>query len=128
MNLEQFNSLLAAMTEGRDGLSDIIFIPVRPPQIACYERLNAFESDLAEKVVSQGFTEQVAALLMRGSERLAEHLRTDGSCDCSHELPTGNRFRVNVYRQAGTDARARDAQIAKRHPAVGEPRAPARLQ
>lgn len=100
---EEFNELLATMIQGAEGLSDLLFIPGRRPQIACFERLRSYE---AGRAVDAKFTEQAAALLMEGNERLAETLRDQGSCDCSHELPNGSRFRVNIYRQCGTLALA----------------------
>jgi twitching motility protein PilT len=101
MSQAQFDQLLAAMIEGGTGISDLLFIPGRPPQMESYGHLRPYEGGLTEPVITPQFTEQLAAILMDGNERLAEDLRTNGSCDCSHALPGVARFRVNVYRQNG---------------------------
>lgn len=101
MNKDHLNKLLAAMLEGGAGLSDLLFIPGRPPQTTRYGRLHAYTGDLAEAVVSVQFTEQLAALLIDGNALLTESLQKHGSCDCSHSLPGIARFRANIYRQNG---------------------------
>ncbi|MBI3880408.1 MAG: PilT/PilU family type 4a pilus ATPase [Verrucomicrobia bacterium] len=101
MNKDLFDLLLAAMLEGGAGISDLLFIPGRPPQLDCYGRLRPFEGGFTEAAISPQLTEQIAAILMEGNERLAENLKLHGSCDCSYALPGVARFRVNVYRQSG---------------------------
>ena len=101
MNKDKFNQLLVAMLEGRPGLSDLLFIPGRPPQMDCYGKLHAYAGPLTEPVVTPQFAEQLAAILIDGNTLLTESLRTQGSCDCSYALPGVARFRVNVYRQSG---------------------------
>ena len=101
MNKDLLNKLLAAMLEGGAGLSDLLFIPGRPPQMDCYGRLHAYAGTLIEPMVTPQLTEQLATILMAGNALLAESLRNHGSCDCSYALPGIARFRVNVYRQNG---------------------------
>jgi len=101
MNKDQLNTLLTAMLDGGKGLSDLLFIPGRPPQMTCYGRLHAYSGDLAERVVSIPFVDQLAAILIDGNALLAENLRTHGSCDCSYVLTGVARFRANIYRQNG---------------------------
>ena len=101
MNKDLLNKLLAAMLEGGAGLSDLLFIPGRPPQMDCFGKLQAYVGPLTEPVVSPQFTEQLATIVMDGNALLAESLRNHGSCDCSYVLPGVARFRVNVYRQNG---------------------------
>ena len=101
MNKDHLNKLLAAMLEGQPALSDLLFIPGRPPQMDCYGKLHSYTGNLTEPVVSPHFVEQLATLLMDGNALLLENLRRDGSCDCSYALDGIARFRVNVYRQNG---------------------------
>lgn len=101
MNKDQFNKLLAAMLDGGTGLSDLLFIPGRPPQTTSYGRLQPYSGDLAEPLISSQFTEQLAAVLIDGNALLTESLQKNGSCDCSYAIPDIARFRVNVYRQNG---------------------------
>ncbi len=101
MNKDTFNQLLAAMLEGQPGLSDLLFIPGRPPQVDCYGKLHPYQGTLTEPLLSTQWVQQIAGLLLDGNERLAQSIRTDGSCDCSYALEGVARFRVNVYRQNG---------------------------
>jgi twitching motility protein PilT len=101
MNKERFNLLLAAMLDSGNGLSDLLFIPGRPPQMDCYGRLHPYKGDLTEPVVSPQLTGQLAHIIMEDSALLAESLRQHGSCDCSYALPGVARFRVNIYCQSG---------------------------
>ena len=101
MTRVQFNELLVAMLEGGDGLSDLLFIPGRPPQMDYYGRLRPYEGNLTEPLVSPKLTAALAAILMDGNDVLAGNLRKHGSCDCSYALPDIARFRVNIYRQGG---------------------------
>lgn len=101
MTKEQFNELLVAMLDGGDGLSDLLFIPGRPPQMDCYGRLRPYAGNLTEPLLRPQLTAALAAILMDGNDLLAEKLRQQGSCDCSYALPDIARFRVNIYRQGG---------------------------
>ncbi len=104
MNKERFDQLLTAMIAGDAGISDLLFIPGRPPQMDCYGKLRAHAGNLTEPVVSPQLAGEIAAVIMDGNARLAEDLRVHGSCDCSYVLPGAARFRVNVYRQNGQPA------------------------
>jgi twitching motility protein PilT len=101
MDKERFNQLLTAIILDGTGISDLLFIPGRPPQMDRYGQLHAYKGRLAEPLVSSQFTEQLAGLLIEGNERLGKELLSNGSCDCSYDLPGAARFRVNVYRQNG---------------------------
>jgi len=99
---ELLDRLLSAMlVAGGNGLSDILFVPGRSPQMDCYRTLRPFDKVLDEPVVTPELTQQIAAILMEDSEHLTENLRLNGSCDCSYTLPNGARFRGNIYRQSG---------------------------
>lgn len=101
MNKDQFDQLLAAMIQSEAGISDLLFVPGRPLQMACYGQLRPYAGPHAESLVTTQFAEQLATLLINGSRLLADHLETHGSCDCSYALSDVARFRVNVYRQSG---------------------------
>ena len=81
MNKDLFNQLLAAMLEGEPGISDLLFIPGRPPQMDSYGKLHPYEGALIEPVVTPQLAEQLATIVMDNNERLAEDLRANGSCD-----------------------------------------------
>lgn len=104
MNKERFNDLLIAMILCENGISDLLFIPGRVPQMSCYGRLRSYTSDLISEPVSAEMTAQLAEILMDGNALVAENYRKHGSCDCSYAVPGVARFRVNVYSQAGRRA------------------------
>ena len=101
MNKDQFDQLLVAMLKCEAGISDLLFIPGRPPQMDCYRSLRPFTGAPSELMVSPQMAEDLAGILMAGSELLVENLRKHGSCDCSYALPGTARFRANIYRQNG---------------------------
>src|ERR1043165_4194387 len=101
MNKDQVNKLLAAMLDGANGLSDLLFIPGRPAQTTSYGRLHPYTGDLTEPILTPQFAEQLAALVIDGNALLTENLQKHGSCDCSYAIPEVARFRVHVYRQNG---------------------------
>lgn len=101
MNKERFDDLLIAMVLCENGISDLLFIPGRVPQMSCYGRLRSYTSDLITEPVTNELTAQLAEILMDGSALAAENYRKHGSCDCSYAVPGVARFRVNIYSQAG---------------------------
>lgn len=104
MNKERFNGLLAAMIRCEDGISDLLFIPGRVPQLSCYGRLRPYTGELMTEPVSAEMTGQLAEILIDGNALIAENYRQHGSCDCSYAVPGVARFRVNIYSQAGHHA------------------------
>ncbi len=101
MNKERFNDLLIAMVLCESGLSDLLFIPGRVPQMSCYGQLRSYTSDLITEPVTAEMTAQLAEILMDGNTLVAESYQRNGSCDCSYAVPGVARFRVNIYSQAG---------------------------
>jgi twitching motility protein PilT len=102
MTKELFDRLLAGMlTAGGPGLSDVLFVAGKPPQMDCFRTLRSYEGVLESPMVTPEMTDQIAAILMEDSQHLAEGLKTTGSCDCSYALPNSARFRGNIYRQSG---------------------------
>jgi twitching motility protein PilT len=104
MNKERLDELLIAMILCESGISDLLFIPGRVPQLSCYGRLRSYTSDLITEPVSAEMTGHLAEILMDGNALVAENFRKHGSCDCSYAVPGVARFRVNIYSQAGQRA------------------------
>lgn len=98
---EELNRLLAAMIQSADGISDLLFVATRPPQVEVYGKLKPFA---AEPVLTSGRVEGLAGAIINGNPRLMEDMFNRGSCDCSYALPDGCRFRVNIYKQNGNFA------------------------
>jgi twitching motility protein PilT len=95
--------LIASMLHGRDGVSDLIFSPDRPPQIELKGelielRFQGFELLTPDQVV------QISEDLIGHNPVAAEQLTRDGSADLSYALPGVARFRVNIFRQRASYA------------------------
>lgn len=104
MNKDRFNDLLIAMILCESGISDLLFVPGRVPQMSCYGKLRSYTSDLISEPVTAEMTAELAEILMDGNALVAENYRKNGSCDCSYAVPGVARFRVNIYSRAGQRA------------------------
>ena len=90
--------LIAAMLEGREHVSDLIFSPNRPPQIEAKGELIETPFQGLERLTSQQVVE-IAEDLINGNPVAIEQMKRDGSADLSYALPGVSRFRVNIFRQ-----------------------------
>jgi twitching motility protein PilT len=97
----ELDALLAAMLQTAEGISDLLFVAGKPPQMEIHGRLKSFE---AEPVLNSARIEALARAMIKGNPRLLQDLTERGSCDCSYSLSSMSRFRVNVYRQNGNYA------------------------
>jgi twitching motility protein PilT len=104
MDRQTVDSLLTGMLESADGVSDLLFISGKPPLVEVHGRLSDFPIDTPESVLTPALIEQIAGLIMNGSERLRLEFSTSGSCDCSYAIENLARFRVNIYKQNGRHA------------------------
>ena len=98
---EQLDQLLAAMVQSAEGVSDLLFVTGKPPQVEAHGKLKPYELEPPESVLTSKRVEGLAGTIINGNERLFQDLMTRGSCDCSYALENFCRFRVNVYRQNG---------------------------
>jgi len=96
------NFVLKKMLGAHPNISDLNFTVGRPCQVAGDGRLHAAEIGLGTGVLTPSQTEDLALALIDDNRRLLMDLLRHGSCDLSHHLPDGPRFRVNVFSQQGT--------------------------
>jgi len=101
---EELDRLLAAMIQSADGISDLLFVAGKPPQVEVHGWLQPFALDPPETVFTSARIEGVAGAIMNDNPRLMQDLMERGSCDCSYSLKNFCRFRVNIYRQNGNFA------------------------
>lgn len=101
---EELDQLLATMIDSAQGISDLLFVAGRRPQVEVYGHLESYGPDTPEAVLTSPRIESLARTIMDGNPKLAEDLAKRGSCDCSYALPQSHRFRVNIYRQNGNHA------------------------
>ena len=97
---DELNRLLAVMVQSYEDISDLLFVPGKPPQVEVHGELETPKvegwpapPDDAQRI------EAIARIIIDGSPKLLQDLDQLGSCDCSYTLPDKCRFRVNIYRQ-----------------------------
>jgi twitching motility protein PilT len=97
----ELEGLLTKMLQTSEGISDLLFITGKPPQMEIHGRLLPFES---EAVLNSDRIENLARTIINNNPRHLQDLAEHGSCDCSYALAGLGRFRINVYRQNGNYA------------------------
>ena len=102
-SIAELDSLLTALIQSVEGISDLLFVTGKPPLAEIHGRLLP-PPNSAEPVLTSERIEGLARAIMSGNERLAGDLAKTGSCDCSYSLTGVCRFRVNIYRQNGHHA------------------------
>lgn len=104
MARQQLDALISTMIQTAEGISDLLFVVGRPPQVEIYGKLKAVEVDPLNPILTPEQTEQIAVTLLAGSERLYHDFMGTGSCDTSYAVPNVARFRVNIFRQNAAHA------------------------
>ena len=93
--------LIAAMLQQREGVSDLIFSPGRPPQVESKGELIPLPFRGFE-ILNPAQTLCIAQDLVANNATAAADLQKNGSADLSYAIENIARFRVNVFRQRGT--------------------------
>ena len=104
ISTQELDVLLTAMIHSAEGISDLLFVADRPPQMEIHGKIKPFGADASAVVLTSARIESLARAIINGNPRLLEDLAKSGSCDCSYSLPELCRFRVNIYRQNGNFA------------------------
>ena len=98
------DSVLTDMLNVTDGVSDLLFVVGRPPQIEVYGKLRGVDVPGFMPTLQGPHTQAIAQKLMGDNERLKSDFKNNGSCDTSYAVPNVARFRVNIYRTNGNHA------------------------
>ena len=104
ISVEELDRLLAAMIQSAEGVSDLLFVAGKPPQVEAYGKLRPFSSTPPVAGLTSARVESLARTIINNNPRLLQDLAETGSCDCSYALVNFCRFRVNIYRQNGNYA------------------------
>jgi twitching motility protein PilT len=112
--IARLNELLAKMAQHDKGVSDLLFISGKPPQVEVDGTLESLPEAWPDPVLAGAQIESLARVIINGNPTLQRDLTERGSCDCSYELPDQTRFRVNIYRQGGNHAMV----LRRLHPKV----------
>jgi twitching motility protein PilT len=101
---QELDDLLKAMIHSAEGISDLLFVASRPPQMEIHGKIKPLGGDTPAPALTSERIEGLARAIIKGNPRLLEDLAKSGSCDCSYSLPELCRFRVNIYKQNGNFA------------------------
>jgi twitching motility protein PilT len=104
ISTKELDDLLTAMIQSAEGISDLLFVANRTPQVEVHGRLKPVAPESPEAVLTSARIEGLAKAIINNNARLLEDLASHGSCDCSYSLQDNCRFRVNIYRQNGNYA------------------------
>jgi twitching motility protein PilT len=98
---DELNRLLTALIQSVSGISDVLFVAGKPPQVEVHGSLESPALVPAEPVLTAPRIEFLAGAILSDHPKLLRNLAEHGSCDCSYQLNQLCRFRVNIYRQSG---------------------------
>ena len=96
--------LLTEMMNSRQGVSDLLFVNRKFPQIEAFGKLKAAQVEGWNEALTPERIKELAGYFMSGEPRLRDDFETAGSCDCSYAIENVARFRVNIYKQNGAPA------------------------
>ena len=100
----QVDELLTGMMNSEAGVSDLLFVAGKQPQVEVFGKLKPAGVPGWDHLLTPEETKRLAGFLMDGNERLRGDYDKLGSCDCSYEVKGVARLRVNIYKQNGASA------------------------
>jgi len=98
------DEIITAMVNSADGVSDLLFVVGRPPQVEVYGKLKGVDIEGLTPALNPSHVKAIAEKMMGDNERLFADLKNNGSCDTSYAVPDLARFRVNIFKQNGNHA------------------------
>lgn len=98
------DNIIATMVNAEEGVSDLLFVVGRPPQVEAFGKLRGVAIEGLHPALAPAHIEGIALKLLQGNERLTNDLKNFGSCDTSYSVPDVARFRVNVFKNNGNHA------------------------
>ena len=123
MKKQQVDSILTAMLESYDGVSDLLMTVDKPFQVEASGVLQPVNLKPQIESITPFQAEIFALNLINGDRRLTTALVREGSCDSSYQLAGKARFRVNIFSQKGYYSIVM-RQLATRIPTVEELKLP----
>jgi len=97
----ELDYILSRMMESYPGVSDLLFVVDRPPQVEAFGELKPVKLVPPISRLVPYHTEIIALTLLQNNPRLIQHLHEFGSCDLSYSIHRKARFRVNIFSQRG---------------------------
>src|SRR2546425_1167869 len=99
MTKETIDQLFSAMLEMGTGVSDLLFVPGKPPLAEIDGRLHEFPVDTTGGVLGVEQVRKLADHIIGEDKRLSREFDMLGSCDRSYAIEGVARFRVNIFKQ-----------------------------
>ena len=99
MKKQQVDSILSAMLESYDGVSDLLLTVDKPFQVEASGQLKPVTLEPSIETITPFQAEMFALNLVNADRRLTTTLVREGSCDSSYQLAGKARFRVNIFSQ-----------------------------
>src|SRR5881394_2805932 len=103
MTAESFQAIIGKMLAAGANVSDLVFSPGRAPQVELTGDLHEVEIDGYERL-KPAQIKAMADVMLLGNEPGQDTLDRKGSADISYSASGLGRFRVNIFRQRGTQA------------------------
>ncbi len=101
MRKPEIDYILGKMLDSHRNVSDLNITVGKPFQVESSGQLFGVDLDPPILKLTPFQTEIFALNLMSRDRRLMEIFLSQGSCDCSYDLPGKARFRVNIFSQRG---------------------------
>ncbi len=101
---QDLDALLTTMMNSESGVSDLLFVSGKYPQIEVFGKLKSAHIEGWDEELTPEVTKRLATFIINGSERLQSDFDKFGSCDCSYAIKDVARLRVNIYKQNGASA------------------------
>jgi twitching motility protein PilT len=102
MRKVEWDAIVRAMLESREGISDLMFIVGRPLQVEAFGKLYPVDLNPPIEELTPFQIEQMALIMVGSNRRLLKDLVQRGSCDASYSVSDRARFRVNIHYQQGS--------------------------
>lgn len=104
MRKADLDNLLEEVLQSQARISDIVFTVKKPIQVISDGRMKEVPIKLQTNYLVPYQTEAIAFTLIGQAQRLYTDLISHGSCDLAYSVPSGQRFRVNIFSQRGSYA------------------------
>lgn len=101
MRKQEIDYILTKMLDSAKNVSDLNITVGKPFQVESDGQLISVDIEPPFQKITPFQAEIFAMNILRQDRRLTEILLSEGSCDCSYELPGKARFRVNIFSQRG---------------------------
>jgi twitching motility protein PilT len=101
VTVEELDRLLTGLVQSGEGISDVLLVAGKPPQVEVHGTLESPPIEAARTILTSQRIESLAGAILGHNPKLLRDLAEYGSCDCSYAVGDVCRFRVNIYRQNG---------------------------